>query len=627
MGVFDRIKKFFTKEAGDAQRLTLVAQSAHFHLMAAGAELGDDGNLEHGWCHAVNLISFDPGEPEWRAVVDAYIQRLGPQQAERLLTEGHFSNEAVRTLLWAQQGKVSDAIGLLMQVAEAKPSARFAEAWLPDYVDKLNEPVELPVLYTTLGIAMKMLSEQRYLSSEEAARQQILARCVVRMADAHDLEPMAEMLVLGVMRKGGLFDEGKQRASDMQTRAPSWEADVAVGLMLREAGELDAALPALRAALQKKPQDPSPLLEGGDGLFNAKRYDEAASWYGEALDVDAGNAWAKTSVQLCTLGKARADGRDDVVDAMRQQLLPQAQHGDGRAALAFDDVQSFTGRMPEPGDATINVFQQVREQILSDADTGGEVGGDDAQDKGGNSLSLKLSNVEAPSCLLTVRLGFAALKKNVALNVEVENFATPDPRLPVEEVAFSLWDLDGDDLVPGRPSPSPEVAHAVAELVVQDTTLDEMWVAASYVGAELGVDAVDDLLACVVHPDAVSIPDDVDVLDWVPRWQTAACFALAHVDDGWANSKRKEALFAVLLGPRDWSTGSAITTLWRLARGHERISDDVDQAFMRLDDARPNAGHLAYAEALLWHWRLLPSLSSERREQLQGQLQAFYEAE
>jgi hypothetical protein len=98
---------------------------------------------------------------------------------------------------------------------------------------------------------------------------------------------------------------------------------------------------------------------------------------------------------------------------------------------------------------------------------------------------------------------------------------------------------------------------------------------------------------------------------------------IAHVQDDWDAGRRRDALYSMLLGPRDWSTAAAIVALAHLAKERPLLSCDVHVAFEKLDRARPDRGALFYEPVLLSFWRNLPHLYDTEREALDKRLQAL----
>ena len=102
---------------------------------------------------------------------------------------------------------------------------------------------------------------------------------------------------------------------------------------------------------------------------------------------------------------------------------------------------------------------------------------------------------------------------------------------------------------------------------------------------------------------------------------------LAQLDEGWDGSVRRAALYALLLGPRDWTTQAAIVALTRLASEEEAWALDIHEAFTRLDAARPDSGFVTYEHALFAFWLDLPHLYPNEREELVAKLEALDDEE
>lgn len=112
--------------------------------------------------------------------------------------------------------------------------------------------------------------------------------------------------------------------------------------------------------------------------------------------------------------------------------------------------------------------------------------------------------------------------------------------------------------------------------------------------------------------------DAVMKMMYVGLLRKAGCFREALEQ---AKINRRDTLYSLLLGDRDWTTIAAIIALACLAEEYPVISFDIATAFKKLADAAPNTGACCYEHALYYNWLRLPHLFEKEREELKKKLQ------
>lgn len=143
----------------DHSEVQLRQGTAEFEEFVALGELETAGNLEHGASHLCNLLSYDPGRPEWVDLLERYLEAASPEP-EALIPRSdrlYYSTEAVRAYIWHKQQRLADAVSLLADVVEAKRDARYLEAWGLDWLEppgaaeSLSEELALRLFSLALG--------------------------------------------------------------------------------------------------------------------------------------------------------------------------------------------------------------------------------------------------------------------------------------------------------------------------------------------------------------------------------------------------------------------------------------------------------------------------------------------
>ena len=614
MSLFGQIKKLLdSDDATDKPKeLSLREGTAEMHYFVAAGSLQGEMDLVHGMMHLAELLACDPDRREWLDLIDAYVERVDGNWGSLLpeTEDAYFATEALRALLWARGGRLEDAVGRWLAVAEAAPGTRYLEAWAVGFLEREGAMEALPDEVGAAVLAHVLSGTPEYRDAT-VPRRRLLARfahLATRLPSRTPRNEGVDMLVAGLHRKAGLFAEGLAYLDGSQRGHSSWHIATARGLIYREMGDTDAARAAFEDSLRCDPDSISSRLETGDMYFRLEEWTEARQWYDQVLAVEADHPWAYPSVLWCEWRLGSDATFPD--DSFPRELVTLAHEGENpRARELVSRFYPYVGYLPEPQDATANVARQIRESY----DASSEPSSEPAE------LKLTLSDVEAPSNAIALAQVLDSLALDVELTMVVERIGSPDPRRPVEPVRYQLWRLEKDELVPALAPPPPDVADRIADVARAPYDRERNWASASVVAEELRAQAVESIFACIVHPP--SPPDGFDPLAWVPRVQLAATDTLAHLDGGWDDSVRRDALYSVLLGPRDWSTESAILSLTRLVADYDVIATDLHEAYTKLANARPDSGYVCYEHALFSCWRELPHLFPEERDDLENELQ------
>lgn len=589
----------------DHGSISLRQGTAEFEWFVARAELEETKNLKHGAGHLANLLTYDPGNPEWVELLERYLAAAGPDP-EALIPRGdklYFGTEAMRAYIWHKQGKLVEAVNLLAQVVQAKQDARYMEAWALGWLEAPGAVEFLPEMsgLHVFSLALGRFPEARYSPISRLKQVRRWARLMDRFVKKHPGTGMTTMLRAGLHRKAGLFAEAEAVVREVLERAPDWHTATALGLVLRQKGDLAGAEKAFEHALRLDPNDVSARLEAADTFFERDQWQPALKWYENALAKEKNQPWAHPSALFC---KWKLTGDEGLLKA----LVNLANQGNERAGHLCNRV--FYGDLPEPSDATANLLRQFSEMIRTkpaEAPTG--------------EATMAVTSLEAPSNFLAFRMEMAALKHDLRLVVSVNAVGKPDPRRPVADVKYLLWKYEGTNASPNLPPPPADVAQKIAGLAAMTYDPQLNWASASRVAAELGPARVGEVLATMVHPPA--IPAGRGALNWLPRVQHAAAQVAAQVDDGWEGSARREALLSVLHGPSDWATEAAIRALARIGAENEAFAPDIDEAFKKLAANRPDVGYCSWEDTLYQSWLQLPHLFDNERADLEKKLKAL----
>ena len=600
--------------AGKAKEINLRMGTAEFELFMVQTELETGDNLPHGAEHLGNLLAYDPACPQWLELAEQYAKRVESPIDEKLIPvpEGqrYYTTEALRAWFWHYEGRLNEAVDLLIQVTRANPTPRYLDAWVLGWLEADNalEKLTPETAEYLFAVALNSFPEAQFSSAQQLAYAQRWARLIEHLpAPAPKVVAMRRMCQVGLLRKGGLLEEALEKAGPLE-QIKSWNEAIALGLVLRQMKRLDESEKAFMHALKINPEDVSARLEAADSWLDNDHWEKALGWYEKALEAEPQHPWALPSSWYCQW-KITSDEQwmDKIIAAIKDDDNSAKQRAIQLWYMAF-------GNLPEPYDATANVLRQVREKILetSDADSKDNI----AQ---GDSIQIGLSSLEAPSNLLAVRLEMAALGSPTKLTLSVEDIPKPDPRVAKEPVEWLLWRYDGTDATPALPAPDEAVVEQIARLAATPYRPAVNWAAASLVAKQLGVEKAAQILATAVHPPAV--PAGSYALAWLPRVQLCVMQVLAQLDSSWEDSVRRKALLSALFGPTDWTTSAAIIAMTWIAQNESAHALDIHNCFSRLETFAQETGYTCWQETLYQHWQDVPILYDNEREALQEKLQ------
>src|SRR5262249_16731363 len=151
--------------------------------------------------------------PEWIELLEQYIAAAG-RNPEGLIPRGdklYFSTEGMRAYIWNKQGRLNDAVNLLLDVVQAKQDARYLEAWALGWLDPAGAVESLPEQdgLRLFSLALNRFPEARQSPVPRLREVQRWARLCDRFARQHPGQGLTTMLRAGLLRKAGYFDKAE----------------------------------------------------------------------------------------------------------------------------------------------------------------------------------------------------------------------------------------------------------------------------------------------------------------------------------------------------------------------------------------------------------------------------------
>jgi tetratricopeptide (TPR) repeat protein len=556
-------------------------------------------DFEHAVSHLAAAVVSDPTRTEWLALLDVVAESapdplslLPPSGAEPMYV-GH---ACVRAFLLARQGHYADALTLLVQVAEACPDRPFLD-W---GVTWLTEPGVVETVRVPAAVAFLKVCYERHVNADRAVPSlDGVLPIAERLRAAHQDEPDVLLLAASLLRRADRLEEGLAVAREAFDAQPSWATATAVALVHRAQGQVDEALEWYARGLEHDPEDLTARLDMADMLLDRWDLGRAIRLYEEVLRRQPAHPWAAPSAAAA---RVLLTGREKWKTHL--QALCSGDPANERARQMAEGLarvpEAYVEEVPEPQEAMANVLRQVIAK----------------QVEAGSRLKIKLSHLEAPSCVRAVHRELE--RRGVTLEITVEQVPTPDPRVAVPGATALLWRYEKTAPVALPPRPDRVVSEQVADLAATPYRLDAWKLRASAIAAELPDRGIASLLGVMAHPPAT--PDGISALDWVRHVQIAAALVLAHLDGGAARSSRRQGLTTLVeiaRGPIDWTTEAAIVGLSVIVSREPASEELVRQVYQDLFDRIPGEGYCCYWRCLVRHCLKLPSVPDSERDQLE----------
>jgi tetratricopeptide (TPR) repeat protein len=568
-------------------------------------------DLPHALHHIGCALTHDPMHRERMQLLNEIIAAApDPMALVQLEGDVSFVDAANKSYVLAWMGRWVEALDLVTDVAEIRPDVPYLK-WCEWWMSQPGVLASIPLPEIIGGIVvdiLKIASRCPIPTEADDARKPTLESGARILAAIRQLHPAEGMLWFGssmVARRIGATGEALQFAQHAYQIDPSWKAAVGVANALRDAKRVDEAAQWFAQALKHDPKDVSAHLDCGDMMLDADRLTDAQQQYDAALKKEPDHPWATASnlyIRYLT--------NKDAPTKLALLRLTEAEPPNHRAEELYeklDPPRLYLNRLPHPADASANALNAIFEEMF-----------DNPAQHHGSTVRLKLSHLESPSVVGAFWLQMEMWGPQVGFDYQVETIQQPDPRQPKAQVPFQIWRWDGTQPKPGIERPSFQTVTAIHGLASEPFALDVWTPIAERTAAKLGGSAaIRELLGTLVFPPRP--PGSAwRVLPWVQRAQIATALTIASCDPQtpWQGSPRQQALYGLLYGPSDWTTGAAIIALGVLARRDAAIRAEVVQAFGWLFQQIPREGFCPWEAPLVVTWLTFPDVDDVTKQRL-----------
>jgi len=275
-------------------------------------------DLDHARHHIASAIATRADDPECDKLVAAFADLAGADPLAFIPDEGlWYGLGALRAALLVRAGRHDEAVPLLLACLAAVPDAPFVP-WLRRWLD---QP----------GVIAALDPEQVAVELTNCARHEPLGAALHELARRiHDAHPDHDRLAFAAIKLARLcwrYADAIAIGRAAIARGAMPMAAIGLAGALRNDGDPEGAIAALREALRHQPDNAGILLDLGDLSLDLGRPADAVTAYEAALALDPDNAWARPSRLYA---RWRVSGADDDAGALR--AWASSNPGDARAA-------------------------------------------------------------------------------------------------------------------------------------------------------------------------------------------------------------------------------------------------------------------------------------------------------
>ena len=536
-----------------------------------------EGDLPHAAFHVGAALYANPDDSEALEILQQLLRKTrDPLSLAPLKDENWIGTVGLRALILQRLSRHAEAVGLFAQIMSKPEGARYWK-WA---IQSLREPGAAKQIKPLEGgivlAAVISLFAGDSLRADARAEIAPAVEASELLVAAHPDNPMLLPIHSALVRKVGRLDEALHLAERAWATEQSYPSAIALAIACKVKGDIDGAVAGYREAMRFESNGANRCVDIAATLCGIGRYSEALPWTQNALKHQANHPRA---LMYAMLARARIEPDERRMDEVRQFIRDSGGRGE-------DDfmahLEPFVDHLPSAQEATINSARQFLQS---------------RGNKPGKINRLYISSMESPSSRMAVEMALEVERGSIPM--EVGKIQKPDPRVPKRKVKYVLWNYDGTDPLPALPPPPENIVNEISQLARQPYSIDSWSKNAAEIAHRIGPAQLESVLALMVHPTMP--PENEATWVWIPHLQVAAALVAAHIDNGWANSLRREALLSLVLGPDDWTTVAGMVAMTQVARepGNREAAEEGYRILIDLADLIARPGYCCWESARL----------------------------
>ena len=536
-----------------------------------------EGDLPHAAFHVGAALFANPNDSEAMEILQQLLSKTrDPLSLAPLRDENWIGTVALRALILQKISRNAEAVGLFAQILAKPEGARYwkwaiASLRTPG-VAKQVKPLEGGII---LAAVISLFAGDSLRADARAEIAPAVEASDLLFA-AHPENQMLLPIHSGLVRKAGRLDEALHLAERAWAAEQSYGSAIALAIACKVKGDIDGAVAGYREAMRFESNGANRCVDIAAALFGAGRYSEALTWTQNALKQEPNHPRA---LMYAMLARARIEPDERRMDEVRQFIRDSGGRGE---ADFMAHLEPFVDYLPAVQEATVNSARQFLQKRGS---------------KPGKINRLYISSVESPSSRMAVEMALGVERGSIPM--EVGKIQKPDPRVPKRKVKYVLWNYDGTDPSPALPPPPLNIVDEISQLARQPYNIDSWSTKAAEIAHRIGPGQLESVLAVMVHP--TTPPENEDAWVWISHLQVAAALVAAHIDSGWENSLRREALMSLVLGPDDWTTVAGMVAMTQVARepGDREAAEEGYRILVDMANSIARPGYCCWESARL----------------------------
>lgn len=570
------------------------------------------GELVSAMLFASDALMLFPNDRTYLDLIDHIAQGTADPLSTVPVATGaiHPATGAVRARILMTQQNLTEAISLLCAVVEAAPHIAYMEwltRWLqPHVIPKLGwDFLAQNVVRTSLRFGTR-LAVPPHPKDPRVANVKAAVACFAAMRQ-HFTESMLLAGEAMLRRRLGDHQATLQVATEAAQRFPQdWRCQICALNAFGDAKQPDQALQHARRAMELDPKDNAPLRDAAFAYLDAERPNEAVNLLSELLQKEEDYPGAKAAFHY-----ARFKSSGSEQDKQALLMLRERQWWDGEARDLAEKVSPsvmYSNYLPGPGDATASAARHISRElghVIRCCGLNAEV-----------TYSVTSQYFESPSVGTAFNLAMRSMGASGKFNVTVEEAQVPDPRLDKANVAYRLWAYQ--DMAPQRvyPDADPRVKDAIAHIAEQLFELGAWDNTARGIAQQFGPEWIQAFMAVFTDPPLPPEHGDFDAVYWTYRCQIATALVLSNMGD-WMTGPGRNAVFALVYGPTDWTTDAGLIALSARALaggavpGGDAVRAEVEQVLQWMRGQIPERGFTCWEKPLQHVWLNLGNLAPE----------------
>jgi tetratricopeptide (TPR) repeat protein len=586
-------------------------------LQARARETFQRGELISAMLFASDALMLFPNERPYLDLADEIaLASPDPLSTVPVATGAiHVATAAVRARILMMQKRLPEAIELLCRVIDVAPDLGYLP-WItrwctPEQIARLGfEPFGKYVVRTVLRTGIQVPAKP----DQDDPRLVNVRAGADLFAALRSQFPNEAVLYFGealLRRRLGDPNATLNVALEGVRRFPGdWKVQTAAANAFRQAGRPDEALHHARQALTIDPEDNSPLFDAGWAFIEAKRFDVATQLFHELLSREPDYEDARPSFHYARFrGYATPEDKTALLTLREREWWS---HLTRELCDELEPIEVYYTFLQGPGDASANAGRSFARELLPILRCCGQ--GLEC------SITLESKYLESPSASLAFDLAMRTLGARGALDIQVEEIQTPDPRADKAQTQYRLWSYQGNTPSKLYPAADPRAQQAIAGIAAQLFRQDVWDNAARSVAQQSGPAWLHGFLAVMTDPPPAPPESGFDAFYWTYRCQVATALVLSHLGP-WESGPGRGALYSLVFGPSDWTTCAAIIALGFRAKENAALRPEVEQLFAWLKSQAPERGYAEWERVLAHIWLGLGAHPDATKTMLEGYLE------